>query len=139
MFRGNYYGQTGFPDHPEYNIFGAGNATAIRLIVRNFFDTMHNIHLHGTPDFWVLAEGWGEWDGTIINPTNPQRRDGQQLSPGTPERPSFIVIQWETDNPGVWPLHCHLITHASAGLYMNIVVSLALANGQSGHYVRQNP
>lgn len=84
---------------------------------------MHNMHLHGTSDFWVLAEGMGEWDGTITNPQNPQRRDGQQLGLGTPEVPSFIVIQLELDNPGVWPFHCHLVVHASAGLIMNILVS----------------
>lgn len=93
LLRDAYHGPMGFPDHPEYNVFDAGNATTIRLIVRNLFDTMHNMHLHGTTNFWVLAEGWGDWDGTITNPTNPQRRDRQQLSLGTPEDPSFIVIQ----------------------------------------------
>jgi FtsP/CotA-like multicopper oxidase with cupredoxin domain len=83
---------------------------------------MHNMHLHGH-SFWVLAEGFGEWDGTVTNPLNPQRRDGQQLAPGSPDDPSYIVIQFDADNPGVWPFHCHLVVHASAGLIMNIVVS----------------
>lgn len=82
------------------------------------------MHLHGKSDFWVLAEGIGEWDGTIRNPLNPQRRDSQQLGPGTVDVPAFIVIQWETDNPGIWPFHCHVSTHASAGLYVNFLVSL---------------
>lgn len=43
------------------------------------------------------------WDGTIVNPRNPQRRDVQMLLPG-----HYIVIQWEQDNPGIWPLHCEL-------------------------------
>lgn len=38
------------------------------------------------------------WDGTITNPSNPQRRDVQMLLPG-----NFIVVQWNQDNPGVWP------------------------------------
>jgi len=42
------------------------------------------------------------WDGTITNPTNPQRRDVQMLLPG-----NFIVVQWNQDNPGAWSFHCH--------------------------------
>ena len=29
---------------------------------------------------------------------------------------SYIVIQWFQDNPGVWPLHCHIAWHLSAGM-----------------------
>ncbi|KAK8065040.1 multicopper oxidase [Apiospora hydei] len=50
------------------------------------------------------------WDGTIVNPQNPQRRDVQMLLPG-----HYVVLQWNQDNPGVWPLHCHIAWHASAG------------------------
>ncbi|KAI6080584.1 multicopper oxidase-domain-containing protein [Hypoxylon rubiginosum] len=121
LLREAFDGKTSFPDHPEYNVANMGNATSIRLIVSNYFPVMHNMHLHGKSNFWVLAEGTGEWDGVITNPENPQRRDGQQLGPGTPDNPTFIVIQWEVDNPGVWPFHCHLVVHASAGLYMNII------------------
>ena len=41
------------------------------------------------------------WDGTIVNPSNPQRRDVHMLLPG-----NYIVVQWNQDNPGVWPFHC---------------------------------
>ncbi|KAI1407191.1 multicopper oxidase-domain-containing protein [Hypoxylon sp. FL1857] len=126
LLRDAFYGRTSFPNHPEYNVVNMANATSIRLIVSNYFPVMHNMHLHGMSDFWVLAEGVGEWDGVITNPTNPQRRDGQQLSPGTPEKPTYIVIQWEVENPGVWPFHCHLVVHASAGLFMNIIERLDL-------------
>ncbi|RYP58912.1 hypothetical protein DL770_010328 [Monosporascus sp. CRB-9-2] len=101
LLRHAFYGEANFTDHPEYNVLNMGSATSIRLIVKNYWPVMHNMHLHGRTDFWVLAEGFGEWDGTITNPANPQRRDGQQLAPGTPEEPSFIVIQWEADNPGL--------------------------------------
>jgi hypothetical protein len=30
-------------------------------------------------------------------------------------------VQFVTDNAGVWPFHCHLAWHVSAGLYVNIV------------------
>ncbi|KAI8944267.1 hypothetical protein F4801DRAFT_572364 [Xylaria longipes] len=84
------------------------------------------MNLHGTSDFWVLAEGLGDWDGEITNPKNPQRRDGQQLGPGSPELPSYVVIQWEVDNPGVWPFHCHLVTLASTGLIVNLILGGAV-------------
>jgi FtsP/CotA-like multicopper oxidase with cupredoxin domain len=48
--------------------------------------------------------GYGScWDGTITNPQNPTRRDVHMLLPY-----EYIVIQWNQDNPGVWPLHCHI-------------------------------
>lgn len=82
------------------------------------------MHLHGH-NFWVLAEGVGKWDGTtIVNKGNPQRRDPQILQPGTKDGPAYIVIEFQKDNPGVWPFHCHVAWHVSSGLYINIMVSL---------------
>jgi hypothetical protein len=40
---------------------------------------------------------------------------------GTTITPSYIVLQWNQDNPGVWPLHCHIAWHVSAGLYINVL------------------
>ena len=34
---------------------------------------------------------------------------------------SYIVIQWLQDNPGVWPLHCHIAWHLSAGFAWMVV------------------
>ena len=31
---------------------------------------------------YILAVGTGEWDGTIVNPGNPQRRDVQIMPAG---------------------------------------------------------
>ena len=31
------------------------------------------------------------------------------------------VFQWQQDNPGVWPFHCHIAWHLSGGLYANIM------------------
>ncbi|KAI0477231.1 Cupredoxin [Xylariaceae sp. FL0804] len=50
------------------------------------------------------------WDGSIVNANNPQRRDVQMLLPG-----HYIVIQWNQDNPGMWPLHCHIAWHLTGG------------------------
>lgn len=56
------------------------------------------------------------WDGTITNANNPQRRDVQMLLPG-----QYIVVQWNQDNPGVWPLHCHIAWHLSAGFVWSVL------------------
>lgn len=129
-FRANYTasllsaaadGITAYPTHPEYNLYDFSRETTVRIIIRNLFPVMHTMHLHGHDSFSILAEGRGEWDGTITRPDNPQRRDSAQLSWGTPELPAYLVIQFDADNPGVWAFHCHLVVHASAGLYVNVV------------------
>jgi FtsP/CotA-like multicopper oxidase with cupredoxin domain len=117
-------GNTSYPQDPEWNVYDFGQNTSIRLVVRNFFGTSHPMHMHGH-NFFVLSEGLGDWDGTtIVNPTNPQRRDVQMIQPGSPTAPSHLVIEINADNPGVWPFHCHIAWHVSAGLYVNIIVSL---------------
>jgi FtsP/CotA-like multicopper oxidase with cupredoxin domain len=58
----------------------------------------HPIHLHGF-NMYVLHEGPGTWDGTIINEHNPLRRDVAQLQPN-----GHLVIQFDAaKNPG----SCH--------------------------------
>jgi FtsP/CotA-like multicopper oxidase with cupredoxin domain len=54
--------------------------------------------MHGH-NFFVLSEGPGTWDGTVTNPSNPQRRDVQMLPSG-----HHLAIQITADNPGAWPL-----------------------------------
>lgn len=81
-----------------------------------------NICLRHGHNYYVLAQGEGIWDGTVTNPSNPQRRDTQLVPPAAgPSTPSYIVLQFEADNPGVWPFHCHIAWHVSGGLYANIL------------------
>jgi len=70
----------------------------------------------------ILNSGFGPADEkTIVRPDNPQRRDVMIMPPGTEARPSFLVIQWDADNPGVWPLHCHFNWHSALGLAINVL------------------
>ncbi|KAI1102878.1 putative multicopper oxidase [Jackrogersella minutella] len=66
------------------------------------------------------------WNGSIVNPMNPQRRDVQMLLPG-----HYIVIQWEQDNPGIWPLHSGgmgwMILERPDDFYNNINISDAMS------------
>ncbi|KFX92691.1 hypothetical protein V490_05242 [Pseudogymnoascus sp. VKM F-3557] len=115
-------GNTSYPDDPQWNVYNFGNSTSIRLILRNRIPIMHPMHLHGH-SFWVVAEGVGEWDGVITRPENPQRRDTHIIDWGypSPGKPSYVVIDFLADNPGVWPFHCHVAWHVSDGLSMNIM------------------
>lgn len=56
------------------------------------------------------------WDGSIVRPENPQRRDVHMLLPG-----HYAVFEWYQDNPGVWPFHCHIAWHLSAGFVWTVL------------------
>ena len=110
-------GQTWFPS--TRNLYSTGQNETVRIIFANTVPASHSMHLHGH-DMQVLAEGYGTWDGvTITNPSNPQRRDahmswgGSAVNPGSPV---YMVIQYTSDNPGVWPFHCHIAWHVSQGM-----------------------
>lgn len=108
-------GNTSYPDDPQWNVYNTGTNGSVRIFVNNTSGTWHPMHLHGH-NFHVLAEGVGAWDGTIDHIENTQRRDVQIVQPK-----GYLVIQYDTDNPGVWPFHCHIAWHVSAGLYVNMM------------------
>ncbi|KAI4129000.1 MAG: hypothetical protein LQ338_002467 [Usnochroma carphineum] len=123
-FRGDYNspllllakgGNTSYPTHPEWNVYNVGTSSSVRVIIKNSTPTSHPWHFHGHEVF-ILAAGTGTWDGTIVNPSNPARRDVQLLPAN-----GYLVLQWNSDNAGVWPFHCHIAWHLSGGLYANIL------------------
>ena len=123
-FRANYNnpilqlanaGNTSYPYDPQWNVYNTGNNNSVRVIINNPTGAAHPMHLHGH-NFNVLAEGLGTWDGSIAHIENTQRRDVQIV-----QSQGYLVIQYNTDNPGVWPLHCHIAWHVSAGLYVNMM------------------
>ncbi|KAL9093271.1 MAG: hypothetical protein Q9165_004012 [Trypethelium subeluteriae] len=107
---------------PERNVYNFGENKSVRFVVYNTFAfTSHPMHMHGH-NFYVLATGYGTWNGVVTNQNNPQRRDTQLLPPAQLDgTPAYIVVQFDLDNPGVWPFHCHIAWHISAGLYINII------------------
>jgi hypothetical protein len=116
-FRGDYnapilllsnLGNNSYPDNPEWNVYNFGSNSSVRIVIENPFFLAHPIHLHGH-NMFVLSAGTGTWDGTIVNPTNPQRRD-VQIVPAN----GHLVLQITSDNPGVWPLHCRKWTCISS-------------------------
>lgn len=78
----------------------------------------HPIHLHGH-DFSVLGSGTGVWDPSLaatLNFDNPPRRDVAMLpslAPGAAAT-GWLVVAFQTDNPGAWLMHCHIVSFIAA-------------------------
>ncbi|KXL45905.1 hypothetical protein M433DRAFT_154115 [Acidomyces richmondensis BFW] len=103
----------------------------IDLLISNFDDGAHPLHLHGYK-YFVLAEGHGyppkqsvfdELTRDNVQPlydsldlSNPLRRDTASV-----EGFGWILIRIVADNPGVWAFHCHVSWHTEAGLLMQFL------------------
>jgi hypothetical protein len=78
------------------------------------------MHIHGF-NMYILYEGAGldSWDGKPVRPSNPQRRDVYQV-----QEHGTLVMQFDAAaNPGVWPFHCHIAWHVSAGFYVQFLTN----------------
>ncbi|CAK7228581.1 hypothetical protein SBRCBS47491_006953 [Sporothrix bragantina] len=123
-FRGDYnaptlllasLGNTSWPT--QWNGRNLYTNSSVRMVVNNPGPSQHPMHLHGS-NFYVLHEGPGQWDGhTIVHPENPMRRDVQIVRPN-----GHLVLQFDSNNPGVWPFHCHIAWHASGGFLEQFIV-----------------
>lgn len=89
---------------PELNVYNFGSNNTVRMVLINTaVGITHPMHLHGH-NMFVLAEGTGTWDGTVTNPSNPQRRDVQLLQAAPAAGiPAYAVVQINMDNPGKSP------------------------------------
>ncbi|TXT06322.1 uncharacterized protein COLE_05653 [Cutaneotrichosporon oleaginosum] len=92
---------------------------AADIIINQLDGAPHPFHLHGRP-FSIVARGHGvinSTDGISLALDNPTRRDTLTLGPK-----SWAVLRLPLDNPGVWPLHCHIGWHLSVGKMAAVVV-----------------
>jgi len=112
-------GNVSYPFDPQWNAYNFGSNKTIRIIFQNTTPFNHPMHIHGH-NMYVLGFGVGVYNAAhppaTVNPENPQRRDTAILPPG-----GYLVTQFDADNPGVWPFHCHIAWHVSAGLYINVI------------------
>lgn len=74
----------------------------VEIVFKNLTMMSHPMHFHGHV-FQVT-----EIDGQEINGA---MRDTVLVTPN-----STLSIQFDADNPGVWPLHCHLLYHLEGGM-----------------------
>ncbi|KAI0599464.1 multicopper oxidase-domain-containing protein [Biscogniauxia sp. FL1348] len=103
---------------PEMNVVDYGTNSSIRFIVNNPTPAAHPMHAHGL-SMYILAQGVGNYNGstlTAANLANPLRRDVQMVGAF-----SHVVVQLDARNPGLWPFHCHVAWHASAGFFSQML------------------
>lgn len=117
------------PDH-QYAITLTGDMTAytwgidpsaplnvskekrVRLTMRNMSMMAHPMHLHGHHFQVVGVNGQGV-SGAV--------RDTVLLTPM-----AEVVVEFDTVNPGRWPLHCHHLYHMAAGMMTYIAYDGAI-------------
>ncbi|KAH7083069.1 multicopper oxidase-domain-containing protein [Paraphoma chrysanthemicola] len=87
----------------------------VYIIVQSSIPVNHPIHLHGH-DFLILGTGPGVYTDQPLNLVNPPRRDTANMPAA-----GYLVIAFETDNPGAWLMHCHIGWHTSMGFALQIV------------------
>ncbi|PFH61585.1 hypothetical protein XA68_16935 [Ophiocordyceps unilateralis] len=69
-------------------------ARSVRIVVNNLSPVDHPMHLHGF-NMQILNEGVGRWDGSIVRPQNPERRDVYML-----QKNGYLAIQFNAiENP----------------------------------------
>lgn len=95
----------------------------VDIVINNYDDGSHPFHLHGYK-FWVVGsndrgyfhEDFYEDDKLgVMNFENALRRDTVNVSGF-----GWVVIRMVVDNPGIWPLHCHIGWHMESGLLLQI-------------------
>ncbi|KAL9543055.1 hypothetical protein MBANPS3_008298 [Mucor bainieri] len=99
---------------------------------------LHPWHTHGHSHY-LLAEGPGDYihetDKDIHTYPNPVYRDVSIVYPrsvnGT-ENCGWTKVRLFTDNPGVWPVHCHITAHMLQG---KMVVLEVAPKELDGYYV----
>ncbi|SDY24538.1 multicopper oxidase family protein [Thermoactinomyces sp. DSM 45892] len=77
----------------------------VRIRLGNVGMSAHPIHLHGH-QFRVRAA-----DGNTIPKQNRLKRNTILVAPG-----ETYDIEFKTNNPGIWPFHCHIPHHMSNNL-----------------------
>ena len=87
---------------PEVTPLIVEKGNRIEIIFKNVTSMSHPMHLHGHV-FQVTAIDGKPFQGAI--------RDTVLVMPN-----SSVTIQFDADNPGVWPLHCHILYHLEAGM-----------------------
>jgi len=97
---------------PRQQIIQVDNSREwIYALVRTDPGTTHPIHMHGH-DFFILGQSDQPFDPATFKPQtiNPPRRDVAMIVDS-----GYLVVAFQTDNPGAWLLHCHIGWHASEG------------------------
>jgi FtsP/CotA-like multicopper oxidase with cupredoxin domain len=99
----NYFWTLNGQSWPEVTPVVVKRGQRVEIIFKNTTSMSHPMHLHGHV-FQVTAMNGQPFDGAM--------RDTVLITPN-----SSVSIQFDADNPGVWPLHCHVLYHLEAGMF----------------------
>jgi FtsP/CotA-like multicopper oxidase with cupredoxin domain len=94
-----------FPDTPVYSV---REGDVVKMRITNGSDDVHPMHLHGH-HVRVLSR-----DGQPVR-GSPWWVDTLNVHAG-----EEYEVAFRADNPGVWMLHCHILSHAADGLTMHL-------------------
>jgi len=95
-------------------------AAVVDLLINNLDDGSHPFHLHGYK-FWILRASSGNFKFKYydeIDASNEYMKRDTVNIPGY----GWALLRIVADNPGIWPLHCHIGWHMEAGLTMQLSV-----------------
>jgi FtsP/CotA-like multicopper oxidase with cupredoxin domain len=95
-----------FPDTPVYSV---RRGDVVKMRISNGSGDVHPMHLHGH-HVRVLSR-----DGVAVR-GSPWWVDTLNVQSG-----EEYEVAFGADNPGVWMLHCHILSHAADGLTMHLV------------------
>ena len=101
--RGQFWAFNGVADMPPEPLITLRRGETAILAMRNDTRWRHAMHLHGM-HFRVVARNGAE--------TLEPWRDTVLMQPG-----EAIDAAFSADNPGDWMLHCHMLSHAEAGMH----------------------
>ncbi|KAL1847420.1 hypothetical protein Plec18167_005191 [Paecilomyces lecythidis] len=91
------------------------------ILVETSQPVPHPLHLHGH-DFYVLDQGTGTYNASNITLANPPRRDTAMLPAS-----GYLLLAFQTDNPGAWLMHCHIGWHTEEGFALQILEQYSAA------------
>lgn len=86
--------------HPDIPPLNVAEGQRVRMRMRNMSDMFHPMHLHGHT--FALTDTGLRKDTVTIGPMRT------------------VEIEFDTDNPGRWALHCHNAYHQEAGMMTTV-------------------
>jgi FtsP/CotA-like multicopper oxidase with cupredoxin domain len=89
--------------HPNNNALDIQSGQRAGITFTNSTNMGHPMHLHGH-DFQVVEIDGEKVPGAL--------RDTLMVPPR-----SKMIVAFDADNAGVWPLHCHLLYHLDTGMF----------------------
>lgn len=88
---------------PESTPLIVNKGQRVEILFKNSSTMSHPIHFHGHV-FQVKSINGKTFEGAM--------RDTILVTPN-----QTLTVQFDADNPGVWPLHCHILYHLEAGMF----------------------